>query len=365
MATSRAACKTRRSRILPHLHKISIMKTSSAQTSFLRRLAIIVFGVLASLHAGLIVAYFFARWLSGNSLWFVDAAGYILPWLFVPSLLLLPAALICRTRFLVSIAAVPLVIFLAVYGHLYLPHWPVRTAAPAFTVLTHNVLYMNEDVDAVATEIERHTPDFFGLRELEPSMAEAIDARFAERYPHHRVEPGCGFWSRYPILSYEAFRLAGGQGTWAQQLVLDLDGREVNLLSVHPRSPPVYGIPLSDVLAVLPTEFPNRDRDADLRGLLKRLEEIDGPLVVIGDFNATDQQGFYPALTRRLHDAHRESGWGMGFTFSNRPDVGLALWRIDYVFYTPDLVALSAKVGDYGGSDHRPVIARLAFRAGQ
>ena len=341
------------------------MKTSSARTGLLRRFVVVAFGVLVALHAGLIVAYFFVRWLSGNSLWFVDAAGYILPWLFAPSLLLLPAALICRSRFLTCIAAVPLVIFSAVYGHLYLPRWPARATAPAFTVLTHNVLYTNEDVDAVASEIEKHAPDFFGLRELEPAMAEMLDSHFAERYPYHRVEPGCGFWSRYPILSYEAFHLVEGQGAWAQQLVVDVDGREVTVLSVHPRSPPVYGIPLSDVLAVLPTEFPNQDRDADLRGLLLGLEEIEGPLVVIGDFNATDQQGLYSPLTRRLHDAHRESGWGMGFTFSNRPDVGLALWRIDYVFYSPDLVALSTRVGGYGGSDHRPVIARLAFRVGR
>jgi vancomycin resistance protein VanJ len=350
---------------LPHLHKISIMKTSSAWKGLLRRFVVVILSILVSLHAGLIVAYFSARWLSGNSLWLVDVVAYLLPWLFVPSLLLLPATLICRSRFLISVAVVPLVIFSAIYGHLYLPRWPVRTADPAFTVLTYNVLYTNEDVDAVADEIERHNPDFFGLRELEPSMAQVLNSRFVERYPYHRVEPGCGFWSRYPILSYEAFRLVEGQGACAQQLVLDLDGREVNVLSVHPRSPPVYGIPFSKVLAVLPTEFPNQDRDADLRGLLLRLEEIEGPLVVIGDFNATDQQGFYSPLTRRLHDAHRESGWGMGFTFSDWPDVGLALWRIDYVFYKSDLVALSAGVGDYGGSDHRPVIARLAFRAGR
>jgi vancomycin resistance protein VanJ len=339
------------------------MATSSTQASFLRRFAVIVLSVLVSLHAGLIVAYFCARWLSGNSLWPVDAAAYVLPWLFAPSLLLLPAALICRFRFLTCVAVVPLLIFSSVYGHLYLPRWPAYTADPAFTVLTHNVLYTNEDVDAVAAEIERYTPDFFGLRELEPSMAEALDDRFAERYPYHRVEPGCGFWSRYPILSYEAFQLVEGQGAWAQQLVLDVDGRAVSVLSVHPRSPPVYGIPFSELPAVLPAEFPNQDRDTDLRGLLERLEGVGGPLVIIGDFNATDQQALYAPLTRRLRDAQRESGWGMGFTFSNRPDVGLALWRIDYVFYTPDLVALSTGVGDYGGSDHRPVIARLAFRA--
>jgi len=37
------------------------------------------------------------------------------------------------------------------------------------------------------------------------------------------------------------------------------------------------------------------------------------------------------------------------------------MWRIDYVFHSPDLLAFSTAVGDYSGSDHRPVIARLGF----
>ena len=76
----------------------------------------------------------------------------------------------------------------------------------------------------------------------------------------------------------------------------------------------------------------------------------------------TDQQGLYAPLTRHLRDAHHESGWGMGFTFTRFPRFGLPMWRIDYVFHSPDLVALSTAVEDYGGSDHRPVIVRLAFR---
>jgi endonuclease/exonuclease/phosphatase (EEP) superfamily protein YafD len=179
------------------------------------------------------------------------------------------------------------------------------------------------------------------------------------------VEPGCGFWSRYPILEYAAFQLVEGEGNWAQQFVLDVKGRDVNVLSIHPRSLPVYDIQLSELLSRLPTAFADPGRDADLRALLARLEGIEGPLVVIGDFNTTDQQSLYAPLTRRLRDAHRESGWGMGFTFLSGRGAGLPVWRIDYVFHSLDLLALSARVGERGGSDHRPVIARLAFRAGK
>lgn len=342
------------------------MASSSARPGFFKRFGAGAFGALVLLHAGLIVAYFVARWLGGDGVWLVDAAAYVLPWLFVPSLLLLPVGLLlCRSRVLTIVALAPSILFSATYGHLFLPRRPVRTIGSTFTVMTHNVLYSNRDVGALMTSIEEHEPDFFGLRELAGPMAEVLGDRLAERYPYHRVEPGCGFWSRYPILTYEAFHLVEEKGAWAQQLVLDIEGQRVTVLSVHPRSPPVYSLPLPEVWRRLPTALDDGGRNADLRGVLSWLEDMARPVIVIGDFNITDQHSLYASLTRRLHDAHRESGWGIGFTFSHRPDVGLALWRIDYVFYSPEMVALSTRVGDYAGSDHRPVIARLAFRAGE
>ncbi len=35
--------------------------------------------------------------------------------------------------------------------------------------------------------------------------------------------------------------------------------------------------------------------------------------------------------------------------------------RNDYVLYSSELVALRTRVGDNGGSDHRPLYAELAF----
>jgi vancomycin resistance protein VanJ len=335
----------------------------SPPPGFLQRLTIAGVNLLTPLHAGLIVAYFALRWSGGGNLWFVDGLGYVLPWLFAPLVVLLPGVLLRRSRPLWIFAAIPTVLFLLTYGHLYLPRPPARAAGPTFTAVTYNVLYRNEDTDQVAAAIEAHNPDFFSLRELAPPMAQALESRFADQYPHYRTEPDCGFWSHYPILAYEAFRLSGGEGAWAQQVVLDIDGRQVTVLSAHPRSPPLrgfhpFGLPLG-----IPTGFASAGRDADVRDLLGRLEYVDGPLVVIGDFNLSDQQALYAELTRHLRDAHRESGWGMGFTFTRFPRLGLPMWRIDYVFHSPDLVALSTAVGDYGGSDHRPVSARLGFRA--
>ena len=139
---------------------------------FLKRLAIAGVNLLTPLHAGLIIAYFALRWLGGGGLWFADALGYVLPWLFAPLLVLLPGVLLRRSRPLLILAAVPLVLFLLTYGHLYLPRLPVRAAGPTFTVMTYNVLYRNEGADQVAAAIKAPGPDSFGLRELAPSMAQ-------------------------------------------------------------------------------------------------------------------------------------------------------------------------------------------------
>ena len=327
-----------------------------------KRLVIAGANLLTPLQAGLIITYFVLRWLGGSELWFIDALGYILPWLFAPLAMLLPAVLFRRSHLLLALVAVPTALFLLTYGHLYLPRPPVHVSGPTFTTMTYNVLYRNSDADGIVAAIEAHDPDVAGLHELVPPMAQAIEGQLADHYPYRKMEPDCGVFSRYPILHYEAFRLDEGEGHWAQQFVLDIDDHEVNVLSVHPRSPPLLGFHPFGLPLGIPTGFANQGRDADVRDLLSRLERVDGPVVVIGDFNLTDQQSLYTPLTRHLRDAHRESGWGMGFTFTHFPRLGLPVWRIDYVFHSPDLVALSTTVGDYGGSDHRPVIARLAFR---
>jgi endonuclease/exonuclease/phosphatase (EEP) superfamily protein YafD len=335
---------------------------ADANPGFARRLLFAGVNLLVPLHTGVIVVYYVSRWLSGGDFWLTDALGYVLPWLFLPLAVLLPASLLRRYRPLQILALVPAVLFLLTYGHLYLPRPPVHPVGPTLTVLTHNVLYTNVDADGIATAVEAHEPDFFALRELEPPLSLALDTRFAADYPHHRFEPGCGFWSRHPILAYEAFQLVPGEGDWTQQFLLDVEGDPVTVLSVHPRSPPLRGFHLFGLALGVPTGFANEQRDADVRGLLARLEGMERPVILIGDFNLTDQQSLYQRLTQHLHDSHRESGWGMGFTFTRFPRVGLPMWRIDYVFHSPDLVALSTTVEDFGGSDHRPVIARLAFR---
>jgi vancomycin resistance protein VanJ len=316
---------------------------------------------LVPLHSGLILVYVILRWLAGDSLWYLDALGYVLPWILLPTALLLPAAVCSRSRVLICFAALPAAVFLFTYGPLFLPRWPVDEAEPSFAVMTYNVCYKNKDEQAIAESIVAEEPDVVVLRELQAPMAEALEGRLGQRYPYRRIEDGCGFFSRFPILSYEAFPLSEGAYDLAQQLELEVDGRQVSFLSVHPMVPRIewfhpLGLPWG-----VPSDLASGGRDADMEAVVGVVDSLTGPLVVLGDFNLADQHRLYQQVTSQLVDSHRESGWGMGFTFSPFGGPGLPMWRIDLVLHSRHLVALSTQIGDFGGSDHRPLVARLAF----
>jgi endonuclease/exonuclease/phosphatase family metal-dependent hydrolase len=97
-------------------------------------------------------------------------------------------------------------------------------------------------------------------------------------------------------------------------------------------------------------------------------EEDGGPLVVMGDFNTTDQTENYGLVADKLTDVHWSVGRGFGFTFpdlrrygADSPVVGPVV-RIDHIFVSEHLTPQETHVIPSGhGSDHRPVVATLRF----
>ena len=95
----------------------------------------------------------------------------------------------------------------------------------------------------------------------------------------------------------------------------------------------------------------------------------DGPVVVVGDFNSTDQSDVYALMQEHLTDVYRASGWGFGHTFPAYDGSfrGIPIFplqmRLDMVFVSEDFRAVRAWVSrTYGESDHRPVLAELVWR---
>jgi vancomycin resistance protein VanJ len=204
---------------------------------------------------------------------------------------------------------------------------------------------------------------------VSPKVAEAV-SELSDRYPYQALHPtskgysGCAVLSRFPISEDQAFFLVEGMHL-SQHLVLGVEGESLHFFNVHLQPPRLPGEVRIASLLLVPSYYDTTIQDQELARLLEELAPVEGPVVVAGDFNMTDQSPGYRRLSSELGDAFRESGWGFGLTY---PDVEVRsvptpfpLVRIDYVFHSMDITALRAQVGDRGGPNHRYLVAELAL----
>ena len=102
-----------------------------------------------------------------------------------------------------------------------------------------------------------------------------------------------------------------------------------------------------------------------MEALLSQLDQLKNPAVVMGDFNMSDQQQSYTMMERRFQDAHRSRGWELGFTYAPLGNFKLAVLRIDYIFVSPEIAIMDTYLGEYSGSDHRPISPTLSWRSNE
>jgi endonuclease/exonuclease/phosphatase (EEP) superfamily protein YafD len=88
------------------------------------------------------------------------------------------------------------------------------------------------------------------------------------------------------------------------------------------------------------------------------------PLVVIGDFNATDDhRGLRRLLGLGLHDAAVRRGKGLAMTWPRNRRLLPPLVRPDRVLVDRRLAVTGYRLGTGRGSDHRPLVTDLAVPA--
>lgn len=298
------------------------------------------------------------RWLSGDQLPPIRGLNYILPWTL---LLLVPATLIAglaQRRWLLVSLTIPTLAICFTFAPLFLPrnHPSLSKDDFSFKIMSHN-LYFRQDAVAILKLIRQEQPDILLLQELHPDLISIPRDDLADLYPELYVDivnkPEEGFiqaiLSRYP-LTHSRAELEKGR---AQKVIVQTPVGPIAVWNVHLFPPFRFAPHLHDQQAV---------------ALIKDIAMADYPLIVAGDFNATDQSATYKVVNKYLYNAHREAGWGFGFTFPAPPhippespiDTGL-LYRIDHIFYSDHFVAFDAQtLTSSAGSDHLPIIAILS-----
>jgi endonuclease/exonuclease/phosphatase (EEP) superfamily protein YafD len=305
-------------------------------------------------------------WTMGiQGFWWLDLANIFALYLFAPLLLLGPAAIIFPTRGSRSATLIACVVFLGLFGSRMIPPSIQAGSGPRFRVATfnlHSSLDAPQVADIVAAIYTQHA-DVVMLQELSIPAATALQQQLAHDYPYQALVPsakhtGMGIISRYPLDAQQ-------QSAPLQMAVLRIGDRSVSLINVSLTGPELKQRRLPVVRWVKRIRaYRTTKRSRDVAQLLNTIDNVQGPLVVGGDFNLSDREPEYTQLAARLRDSYRETNWGFGHTFPSSlsmsgMSIALPLVRIDYVWSAGGAVPAATQIECGGASDHCLVVADI------
>ncbi len=297
----------------------------------------------------------------------IEMFSNLLHWGLLPSLPALIFLLVKRRWKSVVIWSVPSLAFLFLFGGLFLPGFsPAHVCPPDgsaecihLRVMTFNVLGASLGGRQSQVDMIRNSDaDIIALQEVNQEFVDSIEGQLLDIYPYRILFPsgvaGTGLLSKFPIRDDEVFILTRSASLNHCKAEIDIDGREITVISAHPPPPlPPGGFRVT------------ASRYKETEAIVRMASETEGPLLLMGDFNITDQSMIYPILTNAgFKDSFREVGWGFGSTWPSRilsRDRAVPVIRLDYTWHTDEFQAQAIRVGPHVMSDHRPVIADLVL----
>jgi vancomycin resistance protein VanJ len=317
----------------------------------------------------LIVAYvtFITFWLVLRVLFFdrfwpLALLNTVAEYLFLPLPVFLLLGLVRRNWAALLALIIPTAALVVLFGELFLPHLarPIESNdEPLITVMSFNVLISNADYAAIARSIRAASPDLVGMQELSSTSAGAIATSLEDEYPHSTLKPlelgrGAGLLSRFPIETAEPFSLP--PLNIALHATVNMEGRRIHVFVVHLSPNNFLEHPVAEYPALAMERYGRRAAEA-VR-LREEIAGLDEPFVLMCDCNLTDTSEAYGRLRGFMRDSFREAGWGFRHTL-NIPTVPFPVQRLDYVWHSDKFVAVDAFVGQAGGSDHLPAVAKF------
>lgn len=305
--------------------------------------------VSAALVAGVMVL---ERW-PGEQAWPTALLTYLPQWplLALPTLVVIWALLAWRVWALLFNAAVWLVALVGLAG-LEVPGMGVGGGeGQVLRVATWNLHHWHGDLPRLRKRILSWNCDVVCLQEVG-------EAAFAGLLPGY-AEAAAGdvrTFVRGSLLLTEEIQTGKPPMRPALACEAQVEGESLRVVNVHFRVSEGYES-LRERLRSLRSYMRNtvQTRGAQYNRVLSWLPS-DLPVVVAGDFNTPPNSMFSRRMSRRLTDAFRERGLGVGYTYLAR---GIGVLRIDYVWTGNGAEPTACWIERAAPSDHRPVIARV------
>lgn len=232
-------------------------------------------------------------------------------------------------------------------------------ADPVVRILSANLLKKNRDFSPIIAYLQSDPVDVAVFQEMSDAtgrrMGEALRARYPYRYwlSHTKARMGLGVFSRIPI-TVEDHRSVGLSGPFALRLRVHHGDRAFILYNLHLISP-MYDHPRLDWDRLLLI------RRHQIRRILDDARTQARPVVLMGDWNATEGSDVHAQARADFRDAWAAAGRGPGWTWPHNlePHMSLAMrpfLRLDHVFCSRELEIVEVQVVKLeSGSDHSPM----------
>ncbi len=279
-------------------------------------------------------------------------AQAILPFIVVVGGLLSFGAAFRRRRALAVVCAT-LVVALTVIAL-----WPLRPYAlpvpmpsePRLSVAFANALDRASNSDKADSLVATGADVLVAVEASESFLKDMDRSNVQAEYPYlartgQDYQDRVGIWSRYPIANVKPMRF----GHAAALISLTVDGHDVRLLAAH----------LSNGVTGSYDSW-----KTDLASIASVAATLTGPVLVVGDFNATLA---HPALRIMQNFGYREVhswlGHGLRPSWPMNASPLPPLMRIDHAFVRGGVLPLSVRDFTLTDSDHRGFVADFVLRS--
>jgi endonuclease/exonuclease/phosphatase (EEP) superfamily protein YafD len=232
---------------------------------------------------------------------------------------------------------------------------PANAPGPEFSVLVANVLQENRESHRLIQMVDDVRPDLVVLCEVNQWWTGELEV-LHETHPHSMLHPqengyGLHLFSRFPLHEPEV-RFLTDPAVPSFHVGVEVNGEIIRFFAVHPRPP--GRVEASDG----PRD--SGQRDAELVLIAREVQEIQGPVIVAGDFNDvawSHTTRLFQRLSRLLDP---RVGRGLYNTYHVRTP--LLRFPLDHLFHSDHFRSVDLRRLDSIGSDHFPMLVGLRFQ---
>ena len=323
-----------------------------------------------------------ATWIPCDSHPYISLITFTFPVALVVSMMLTLIVLLVRPRWV----WIPLVGILLCWGYImdYCPlGWGGEVRPEGLKVVSWNTRYLGGDANRDEAEdyLKNLDADIICLQETITSsdkFSDFVSEMKRLGYEHH-CDKGKALFTRLHILETDTL-VYDTRSNGSRWYLLARDGDTVLVVNNHLESNHMsvdvkekYGEALDrpdyqHVKRSGRSMLPLMVQSARYRGGQARVvrdfvkENRDRHVIVCGDFNDTPVSYAYQTLARRMKNAFRESGSGLGVSYNEK-----GFWvRIDHLFFSSEGRSHHTFIDrSIGVSDHFPIVSWVDFKQNQ